>query len=197
MSELSAQFVQLKGLLQANLYFVLSLLAALWAIFIVNFLLGYRLCYLGIVPRSLPGLIGIAFAPFLHGNFNHLFFNMVPLFVLSSLVLVQGKLTFYCVTLVVVVLSGAGIWLFGRKALHVGASGVIMGYWGYLLLNAYQQPSVSAILLVAVTIYYFGGMLMSVFPTEGNISWEGHLFGFLSGLAANYLCPYIQPMLLS
>src|SRR5690606_2972312 len=96
----------------------------------------YRLNIFGIYPRKIPGIIGIVFSPFLHGSAQHLFFNSIPLVVLAALILVKGHLYFYEVTIWIAVFSGVLTWLFGRSAFHIGASSVIMGYWGFLLFEA-------------------------------------------------------------
>ena len=83
------------------------------------------------------------------------------------------------------------IWLFGRKAIHIGASALILGYLGYLLMNIYYQGTSLAIGIGLVCIYYFAGLLLSIFPTNIKISWEGHLFGLLAGIATSYLIPLI------
>lgn len=185
------------SLMKENMPFVLTLVAGLYGIHIINFLLGYRLNIFGIYPRRIWGLPGIFFSPFLHGNFNHLFFNSIPLFILFNLVLLSGTNTFYSVTATIVILGGLGTWLFGRPALHIGASGLIMGYWSYLLLNAYQQGTAMSIMLGLVCVYYLGGLLLNLFPLEARTSWEAHVFGFCAGIAAVYTTPYLNVILLS
>jgi membrane associated rhomboid family serine protease len=157
-----------------------------FAIQIVNLLLGYRLNLLGIYPRKIHGLIGIFFTPALHGSFQHLFFNAIPFIILGSLVLVSGKSVFLEISFFIILMSGLLIWLFGRPAFHIGASALIVGYWGFLLSNAYQQHSVMSILLALLCLYYFSGIALSFFPREEKTSWEGHIYGFFSGLAASY-----------
>lgn len=183
------------SLMKDNLPFVLAIISGLYLIHFINFILGYRLNIFGIYPRHLFGLIGIFTSPFLHGNFNHLFFNSIPLFILLNFVLLGGVNTFISVTATIMIVGGLGTWLFGRKALHIGASGVIMGYWSYLLLNAYQQPTVISLALGLVCIYYFGSLLLNLFPLEARSSFEAHIFGFLGGLAANYTTPYLNALL--
>lgn len=172
--------------IQNNLGFLATIIVGLWVILLINAAMGYRLNALGIFPRRLWSLPGIFFSPFLHGSGTHLFFNSIPLFVLSALILVGGKLFFYKVTFLIVLISGLLVWLFGRKAFHVGASSLIMGYWSFLLYNAYQQRSASAFILAAICVYYFGGLVFSLFPREERVSWEGHLFGFAAGLFVSY-----------
>jgi len=116
---------------------VFWVLVLLWVVQFFNMLSGNLLCVLGIIPRRIIGLTGIIASPFLHSGFNHLFFNSVPLFLLLTFLLSFGIATAVCVTLTVMIMGGGAVWLFGRNAIHVGASGIIMGYMGYMLINAY------------------------------------------------------------
>lgn len=168
--------------LQKNLPFLLVILGLLWGIQIINFLLGYRLNRLGLYPRTVHGLLGIFFAPFLHGNFSHLFFNSIPLLALANLVLLAGHAFFYRVTFLIIVISGILTWLFGRAGYHVGASALIMGYFGLILANAYHETTFVTIISCVIGLYYFGGLLLHLLPTEVEVSWEGHVFGFLAGV---------------
>lgn len=173
---------------QHNIPFVLFLVGILWLINLVNLILHYRLNILGIYPRTYHGLLGIFFTPFLHSNFGHLFFNSIPLFVLANLVLIQGYKTFYLVSIAIIILSGLAIWLFGKPGIHVGASALIMGYFGYLLANAYYQLTATTIILAILCLYYLSGLFFALIPTgEKGISWEGHVFGFLAGILVAYL----------
>lgn len=178
-------------LLQQNLPFILAIIGILYAIHIVNWILGYRLVILGIYPRKFLGMFGIIFSPFIHGHFNHLFFNSIPLFILASFVLLNGFDTFYIVSAIIILLSGFGVWLIARKGFHVGASGVIMGYWGYLLVNAYYHPTILSIVLAIICVWYFGGLMFHLFPQEVKSSFEAHICGFLSGVLAAYVTPTI------
>jgi membrane associated rhomboid family serine protease len=191
MNNLAQQTLQVVALLQKNLYFTLMILAVLFGIHMINWIIGYRLNVFGIVPRKIIGLPGIVLSPFLHANFNHLFFNSIPLFVMVSFILLQGMTIFLCVSAIIIVLGGFGTWLFGRRGIHIGASGVIMGYWSYLLIEAYKHPTVLSIALAVVCLYYFGGMVLNLFPMKVKSSWEAHFFGFLAGLAAAYIMPYL------
>lgn len=181
------QLDNLLGLIKVNIPTTLLFIAVLWIIHFVNVLLGYRLNILGVYPRHVWGLIGIPCFSFLHGGFNHLFFNSIPLIVLINFMLMSGMPHFIDVSLMIMFVSGAALWLFGRRGIHVGASCLVMGYFGYLLVNAYQHPSLLSIILALVCIYYFGSLLGGFFPSEEKTSWEGHIFGFVAGLAAVYV----------
>lgn len=183
LSQLSNIFDLLKtNTLNATLFIVL-----LWIIHFINVLLHYRLNIFGVYPRNAWGLIGIPCFSFLHGNFNHLFFNSIPLIVLTNFMLLNGMQKFIHISVMIILISGAALWLFGRRAIHIGASCLVMGYFGYLLVNAYQHPSLLTIILALVCLYYFGGLLGEFFPSQEKISWEGHIFGFIAGLAAVYI----------
>ncbi len=189
MQELASVLQTLLQTIQDNIALLFGIALTLWILLLINKLLGYRLNNLGIVPRTGHGLIGIIFSPVLHGNATHLFFNIIPLLALSCFILVGGQALFWRVTVTIVLLSGILIWLFGRRAIHIGASALVTGYWGYLLINAYHQPSLMAIVLAAICAYYFGGIFFGLFPSEEKVSWEGHLFGCIAGIATNYIFP--------
>lgn len=192
MEQLATALMEIVNAVKANMVFSLEIIAALWVLHILNWLWGYRLNVLGICPRRIYGLPGIFFSPFLHGNFNHIFFNSVPLFVLVNLMMLYGRSLFYWVTFLIVLLSGFAVWLFGKRGIHIGASGVIMGYFGYLLSQAYFKLTAVTLILAVLCLYYFGGLLLALLPsTKKEISWEGHVFGFLAGIAAAYLWPML------
>lgn len=165
----------------------LSCLVGLWFFNIFNWITGSKLNSIGILPRKLSGLMGIFFCPFLHQNFNHLFFNSIPLFVLGLMLLAQGMDIFIFASVSITVFGGLLVWLFGRKALHIGASGLISGYFGFILLGAYFNPTLITILLAILVLYYFGGIFLGIFPQEKRVSWESHLFGFLAGIGSAFL----------
>ncbi|MCW8400161.1 rhomboid family intramembrane serine protease [Legionella sp. PATHC038] len=157
-----------------------------WLFFLVS-LVYRKILFLGIIPRHIRGVPGILFAPLLHANFNHIFFNSIPLVVLSNFILINGLNYFLVVTVMITILSGIAIWCFAKPGLHVGASGLITGYWGFLVSNIYQKGTLTTIILGIISIYYFAGIFFGIFPKEKGISWESHLFGLLAGLAVSYL----------
>ena len=139
----------------------------------------------GIRPRTPAGLWGILFAPFLHGGFAHLLANTVPLLVLGWLVVLRSLRDFVWVSAVAVLLGGLGVWLFGGpNTVHIGASGLVFGYLGYLFLRGYWERSLSAVLIAVVAGVLYGGALWGILPLRRGISWEGHLFGFAGGATA-------------
>lgn len=166
-------------------------LAVLWLVEIVDVLfLDHELERQGIQPRSWGGLDGILLAPFLHDDFAHLISNTVPLAVLGALVLLHEIPRWFQVTAVVIVVGGLATWLLARSATHIGASGVVFGYLGFLLAAGFFERSLRAVTLGVATGLAYGGLLWGVLPTRPGISWESHLFGLLAGgLAAWWLLP--------
>ena len=139
----------------------------------------------GIQPRTLSGLWGILLAPLLHVSWVHLAANTVPFVVLGWLVMLRGVGQFLVVTAVAIVIGGLGVWVFGAaRSVHVGASGLIFGYLGYLLARGYFERSLGALLLGVVALILYGSVLWGVLPGRPGISWEGHLFGVVGGIAA-------------
>ncbi len=172
----------------SNLFFLLYLLAILWVIHFVNYLLKYRLNRLGIVPRRIVGLSGILFSPFLHSDLAHLVINSMMLLVLSTLMLISGRTLYFEATLYIILLSGLLIWLFARYGIHIGASSLVMGYFGYLLIDSISHPSMISMMIFFACIYYFSDLLTNLFPSrKKQVSWEGHVFGFIAGIATNFL----------
>ncbi|MBW4576163.1 MAG: rhomboid family intramembrane serine protease [Aphanothece sp. CMT-3BRIN-NPC111] len=157
----------------------------IWILEIVDLLWGGRLNAYGIRPRSIIGLRGILFAPFLHRDFGHLIANTIPFLTLGWLIMLRETRDFFVVTAVTIFISGFGVWLFGApNTIHIGASGVIFGYLGFLLLRGYFERSVVSILLSLIVGFLYGGVIWGVLPSQPGISWEGHLFGFLGGVLA-------------
>ena len=167
--------------------FVLGGLAALMWIteFIDIFFFRGRLDAFGIRPHSFIGLRGILLAPFLHGGLGHLIANTIPFLTLGWLVMLRETSDFFVVSIITMFVSGLGVWLTGSPySIHVGASGVIFGYFGFLLLRGYFERSFAAILFSLVVGFLYGGMIWGVLPIQYGISWQGHLFGFIGGAIA-------------
>jgi len=169
-----------------------ALVAIFWIVTFVNeiFLRG-QLNTLGILPLNLVGLRGILFAPFLHGGFYHVAANTVPFIVLGWLVMLRNISDFYFVSIIAALVGGLGTWLIGEpRSVHIGASGVIFGYFGYLLFRGYFERSFVAIAISLIIAFTYGSLIWGVLPTRSYISWEGHLFGFIGGIiAAKLLSP--------
>ncbi len=178
---------ELKGLareLKLQVVILVSMVALMWVIELLDQALGGSLDRFGILPRTGTGLRGIVLAPFLHGGWSHLISNTVPFVVLGWLVMLRRTSDFFWVTAIAMLVGGFGTWLLGSPAYHIGASGVIFGYLGFLLSRGYFERNITSIAFSVVVGIVYGGLLWGVLPTQPGISWEGHLFGFIGGAIA-------------
>ncbi len=142
---------------------------------------------LAVVPRTAGGLIGLVTAPFIHANLAHLAANLPPFLVLGALVLRHGQPEFLEVALAIALGSGVLLWLFGRKAAHMGMSGVIFGFFGWLIALAWFTRATPDLLIAGGVLLFYGGMLAGLAPARNGTSWEGHLFGLIAGLGTAWL----------
>ena len=175
----------------SSLILLLAFVVTLWVVEVVNFFMGHRLNEYGTTPRTIEGLRGIPLSPFLHGGIGHLLSNTFPLLILGGLVAVRGRANFVVVTLFIIFVGGFFLWCIGRpwpwydqqNLVHVGASGLVFGYFGYLLARGWYERSFLSIIVAALVLLSFGtGMLLGLVPSAPYISWEGHLCGLVSGV---------------
>jgi membrane associated rhomboid family serine protease len=139
----------------------------------------------GIQPHVLHGLDGVVLAPFLHANFAHVTANSVPLILLGTFALAAGTRRFLLSTALIMVVGGLGVWLIGDpRTVVVGASGVIFGYFGLLLVRGVVERSWWNIAVTLLIGLLYGWQLLGVLPGDPNVSWQGHLCGFVSGMIA-------------
>jgi membrane associated rhomboid family serine protease len=173
------------GEIRTQILILGTLVGLMWGLEILDtFVFRNGLDTFGILTRNPIGLRGILFAPFLHGGFAHLSANTVPFIVLGWLIMAQGISDFVVVSVICMVVGGLGTWLFGSSGLHIGASGVIFGYVGFLLARYYFDRRLSSGLIALIVGCSYGSVLWGILPSTPGISWEGHLFGFLGGIVA-------------
>jgi membrane associated rhomboid family serine protease len=139
----------------------------------------------GIVPRTVYGLDGIAVAPLIHADFEHLVANTIPFVILGAIILFRGIDELLFVTLVSLLVAGFGTWLFGTtNSEHIGASGLVFGFFGYLVFRGVFDRRLSSLaIMLGVAFAYGASMAYALVPAEG-ISWAAHFFGFVGGFAA-------------
>lgn len=160
-------------------------LGAFWVAFVVNAMLGGALNQFGVIPRTTDGLRGILFAPFLHGNLNHLVANTIPFLALGWMVMLRDARHFLPVTLFSMLGAGLMAWTLGAPgSVHIGASGVVFGYLGFLLLAGVYTRSFLSLVLSLVTAVLWGGLVLGIAPGQAGISWQAHLGGFVGGILA-------------
>jgi len=159
------------------------MLAAMWLVFFASVLTGGALVSLGVIPRNVIGLRGILFAPFLHGSLQHLLANSIPFLILGWLVMLRDSRHFTVVTAAAMVGSGGLAWLIGAPgSVHIGASGVIFGYLGFLIMSGWYVRSLASVALSVLVTLVFGTLIMGVVPGNAGISWQAHLGGFIAGV---------------
>lgn len=157
----------------------------MWLVFLIDFVTGSNLLPItGIIPRTSAGLIGIVEAPFIHAGLAHIVANTIPLLILGAIILLRGIGEFLFVTQVSMLVAGFGTWLFGSSGNHIGASGVVFGFLGFLLFRSVYDRRISSFFLTLAVAFLFGGAITHTVLPEAGISWTGHAFGFVGGILA-------------
>ena len=171
----------------APLMVVIGMSAVMWAEEIVDLFPHTHFDSWGIRPRTVRGLWGILFAPFLHAGFPHLIGNTVPFLILGSVIAVGGVARIVQVVVLVGLTSGFGTWLFGQSnSVHIGASGIVFGFVTYLVSRGLFARKILWILGGIIVLVVYGGIVWGLFPRPG-ISWQGHLFGAIGGVLAAWI----------
>ena len=169
----------------AGLYLLIGFIAVILVVEVVNSLVGHALNNYGIVPRTSMGLVGVPLSPFLHGSYVHVQSNSVGLLALGTLAVIRSGSRFPWVCLVIILFGGFCVWLVGRPATHVGASGLVFGLFGYLLVKGLLDRSILSVLVAVVVAGVFGWVILSgILPSNAYVSWEGHLCGLAAGALA-------------
>ena len=160
----------------------------MWVVEIIDRIAGGDLDRLGIEPHEADGLIGVATAPFLHADFGHLMSNTVPFLVLGFAIALNGLVRVLAVTGIVMLIGGLGVWLFASEgSIHIGASGVVFGYAGYLISRGLFNRSLLELVMGAVVAGVWGSALLGGLLPQDGISWQGHFFGAVGGVVAAYV----------
>ncbi len=167
----------------------LWLVAIVIVAYLLDFVIPIDFNRFGIHPRSFMGLFGIPLSPFLHGGFGHLLSNVFPLFVLGILIRTHGRRIFLSSTVALIGLSGIFTWLLS-SAIVVGASGLVFAYWTYLITTAIRQRTMQTIIIAAITLLLYGGLILGLGSFREGVSWAGHF----SGAAAGVLLAFIMPI---
>lgn len=176
---------QEKAKLYKSLYFPLTFLVLIWLVKFSEVVFDFELIFLGIYPLATKGLIGIITAPLIHADFNHLYANSIPLFVLSVSLFYFYRQIAHKVFFLIYFITNIWVWFLARDAYHVGASGVIYGLVAYLFTSGLIRKNPQLLSITLIITFLYGSMIWGVFPEffpEKNISWESHLMGLLAGV---------------
>ncbi|QFQ99656.1 rhomboid family intramembrane serine protease [Streptomyces phaeolivaceus] len=163
--------------------------ALLWLLEVIDVATGHSLDEFGIVPRSVPELVDVVPASFIHFGFGHVAANSVPLLVLGFLSALGGLRRFLAVCALIIVADGLGVWLISPDNTNTaGASGVVFGLFGFLVVTGFVERRLLGVAVgVLVAAVWGGSILGGIAPTETGISWQGHLIGLVTGVVAAFL----------
>lgn len=148
--------------------------------------LGFKLTYYGIYPRSFDGLLGIIFSPFLHSGWSHFLSNLVPVFVLVTMMEVFYERVSLLSIVSITLITGIAVWMFARNSYHIGASGLIYGLISFIFWTGLFRVNTRSIILSLIILVVYSSYFDGLKPREG-VSWESHLFGALSGILMSFL----------
>ncbi|GAA2089157.1 rhomboid family intramembrane serine protease [Actinomadura alba] len=170
------------------LWVMVGFLAVIWGVQLVNWAVGYRLSLeFGIRSRDVASLPDIVSAPFLHFSWSHIEGNSGPLFVFGFLAAYRGVRKFLAVTALIVAFAGLGAWIVsGPNTVGAGASGVVFGYFGYVIVRGFFDRHRIDIVIGLVMALSFAYQFSVIVPKEG-IGWQAHLFGFIGGVVGGWV----------
>jgi len=179
LSDAAADARRLRRSFAASLGFA----AALWLIELAELILHLDFTRYGVYPRTLQGLSGILLAPLIHGSLAHVFSNTLPIIILGTALLYGYPRSARLVLPLLYFGTGIGVWLFGRSAWHIGASGLIFGMMFFIATIGVLRWDTRSIALAMVVFLLYGGMVWGVLPGDPSVSFESHLAGALLGVA--------------
>lgn len=163
-----------------------------WMVEIAERTLGISLVRFGVYPLHVKGLPGILFSPFIHASFNHLISNSIPFFILMATLIYFYRKISYRIFIQLYLLAGICLWIFGREAWHIGASGVVYAMAAFHFASGIIRNDVRLLTISVVVVFLYGGLIWGLFPIDPTVSWEGHLWGAISGvILAFYYRKYI------
>ena len=165
-----------------SIWFPLLFLIVLWTIKTTEYFLHTSFSNLGLVPLDPSGLKGIIFFPLLHGSWEHLINNSIPLFVLSFALFYFYRPIAFRVFFLIYFIHGFWLWFFGRQSYHIGASGLVYGLGYFLFVSGIIRKNTHLLAISLLVAFLYGSLVWGIFPYDPHISWEGHLTGMVAGI---------------
>lgn len=164
----------------------LKFVAFLWLIKLIETAFGISFAYFGIIPRTQSGLLGILFAPLIHGNFFHLISNSIPLLVLGTALFLLYREAAYRVFFYSYFITNALVWAFAFNSysVHIGASGLVYGIAAFLMTLGLFKKDLKSLAVSIVVAFFYSGIIFGVLPIQPGVSWESHLMGALVGIGS-------------
>ena len=170
-----------------SLKFSVIILIIIWSVKIFEIVFDYDFTEYGVLPRKFNGLIGILFSPLIHSDVNHLLSNSLPVIILCLLIFnfysqIAKKILIY-----LYFISGLWLWCIGRESFHIGASGLIYAMASFLFFSGILRKNSQLSAVALLVIFIYGGLFWGLFPIHKNVSWEGHLTGFIAGILVAFI----------
>ena len=171
-----------------SLKFSAIILIIIWSVKLFEIVFDYDFTEYGVLPRNFNGLIGILFSPLIHSDVNHLLSNSLPVIILCLLIFnfysqIAKKIFIY-----LYFISGLWLWCIGRESFHIGASGLIYAMASFLFFSGILRKNSQLSAVALLVIFIYGGLFWGLFPIHKNVSWEGHLTGFIAGVLVSFIC---------
>ena len=170
-----------------SLKFSAIVLIIIWSVKIFEIVFDYDFTEYGVLPRKFNGLTGIFFSPLIHSDVNHLLSNSLPVIILCLLIFnfysqIAKKILIY-----LYFISGLWLWCIGRESFHIGASGLIYSMASFLFFSGILRKNSQLSAVALLVIFIYGGLFWGLFPIHKNVSWEGHLTGFIAGILVSFI----------
>lgn len=170
-----------------SLKFSVIILIIIWSVKLFEIVFDYDFTEYGVLPRNFNGLIGILFSPLIHSDVNHLLSNSLPVIILCLLIFnfysqIAKKIFIY-----LYFISGLWLWCIGRESFHIGASGLIYAMASFLFFSGILRKNSQLSAVALLVIFIYGGLFWGLFPIHKNVSWEGHLTGFIAGILVSFI----------
>jgi membrane associated rhomboid family serine protease len=173
--------VKEKKIFNYSLFFPLLFVIVLWIVKLLELYFNVSFAEFGVLPRVFKGLRGVVLSPLIHGDFNHLIDNSIPLFFVGFALVYFYRSYSYRIFFLSYFFSGLGTWIIGRNSFHIGASGVIYALASFLFFSGIIRKNNRLIAISLIVIFMYGGLVWGIFPSMQHMSWEGHLSGGLTG----------------
>ena len=171
-----------------SLKFSAIILIIIWSVKLFEIVFNFDFTEYGVLPRNFNGLIGILLSPLIHSDVNHLLSNSLPVIILCLLIFnfysqIAKKIFIY-----LYFISGLWLWCIGRESFHIGASGLIYAMASFLFFSGILRKNSQLSAVALLVIFIYGGLFWGLFPINKNVSWEGHLTGFIAGILVSFIC---------
>ncbi len=163
------------------------LLVVMWLVFLAEWATNASYGHYGLLPRSKSGLLGILLAPFIHGDWNHIINNSPPIFILTTALFYFYRKIAFEILLMSAIIGGFFVWIAGRESYHIGMSGVIYSLAFFLFFSGVIRKDLKLLAISLFVVFLYGSMVWGLLPLQQGVSFEGHLFGAITGTGLAYI----------